>query len=109
MNKIRSFIAVDLNPQIIEIIGNLQRDLKQIDCDIKWSKPSNTHLTLKFLGDVPEEKIPEIIEGLNDVCQNQPSITTSLMELGSFPNIARPRVIWLGLKDDNNKGESPET
>jgi 2'-5' RNA ligase len=97
---IRAFIAVDLNPTIKRTIEDIQNHLKKSDCAVKWVRPENIHLTLKFLGDVNIKKINSLIQTLADLFCNTKPIETQLTQLGAFPNIKRPRVLWVGLKDD---------
>ena len=53
----RLFIAVDLNSQNRDALAKLQTRLKKADTDVKWIEPKNIHLTLKFLGEVTEERL----------------------------------------------------
>jgi len=102
-NTIRTFIAVSLNLEIQQTIGQIQNYLKTFDCNIKWVKPQNAHLTLKFLGDIKLKKIDELKGVLADLFQNVKSIETELTELGAFPSIDHPKVLWAGLKDDDKR------
>ena len=104
--RIRSFIAVELDPSIGELIENIQTELKKSNADVKWVNPKQTHLTLKFLGDVPSERIEKIKKILKEVCAKTAVITTEITELGAFPKIDFARVIWLGLKDEEKKLEA---
>jgi len=98
-NIIRTFLAIDLDPEILQTIKNIQDDLKNIDCDIKWVKPENINLTLKFLGEIKDKRIDAINQALEDLFQSTAPIKTELTELGAFPIIDKPRVLWVGLKD----------
>ncbi len=58
----RAFIAIELSPPIREKLAELQALLKKSGADVKWVKPDNIHLTLKFLGEIDEEKRGKIEE-----------------------------------------------
>jgi len=102
-NTIRTFIAIDINPAIRKALQQLQDDLKQCDCRIKWIQPDNIHLTLKFLGDVKLKKIDDVNQALEDLAQNIKPFETELTETGAFPSIDRPQILWAGLKDDQQQ------
>jgi len=94
----RAFIAIDI-PQIIkEKMSSLQQELKKSGADIRWTKAMGIHLTLKFLGEVKEEKAKEIIDQLKAHIPSFDSLKINLRRLGGFPNLNRPRVIWLGVE-----------
>jgi RNA 2',3'-cyclic 3'-phosphodiesterase len=67
---IRAFIAVELTTEIKRQLGKLQEQLKTSRADVKWVAPDNIHLTLKFLGQVPEEKLPAMHEALTELLRN---------------------------------------
>jgi len=97
---IRAFIAMDLDSKIKRSIQNIQEQLCQASCDINWVKPENVHLTLKFLGNIQEDKIPEIIQKLISLTGRFPPISSQLTHLGMFPDTTRPKVLWIGLTQE---------
>ena len=101
--EIRAFIAIDLPAALLDEIGRLQDDLKDRTKGIRWVKSGNIHLTLKFLGDMPSELLDELGEILASVCRGQAPLELSMGEPGGFPNMERPRVIWLGLLGELEK------
>jgi 2'-5' RNA ligase len=89
---IRTFIAVELDPGFREKIRELQD--KFSDFDLKFVKPELVHITLKFLGDVDESRIPSISAALDSIlCE---PFEAKVGGLGAFPKPANPRVLWLG-------------
>lgn len=100
---VRAFIAIELNDQVKQAIREFQDQLKPLGCDISWVKPENIHLTLKFLGDVKPKMIAPLTGALAEVCRGIQPIQTQLTELGVFPDIRRPRVLWAGLEDTGGK------
>jgi 2'-5' RNA ligase len=98
----RTFIAIELPREIKDALGKLQARLKASGADVKWVKPENIHLTLKFLGETDEEKTAEIKNILADTAQNFKTFLIRPYSLGAFPKIQSPRVIWIGI----DKGDS---
>jgi 2'-5' RNA ligase len=67
---------------------------------VRWLAPSQIHLTLKFLGEVPEQDQEALASGLQRSCAQMPPFELSLGGLGCFPHSRRPRVFWVGLEGD---------
>ncbi|NIR48785.1 RNA 2',3'-cyclic phosphodiesterase [candidate division KSB1 bacterium] len=100
MAEIRTFIAVEIPDSVRDRIAKVQAELKKHKERISWTKPGNIHLTLKFLGNVDEEKIPAISEIIQEVVKDRKPFSLNVREVGAFPNVSRPRVLWVGI-DDN--------
>ncbi len=93
---IRTFIAVDLPQQIKMEIDKMIAGFRQLNANIRWVKAVNLHLTLRFLGDIPEETISALAENIKANTEGFGGFDLSLSGLGAFPNLRRPRVIWIG-------------
>ncbi len=65
---------------------------------IRWSRPENVHLTLKFLGDVDEEKLDEVHTTLESLCADHTPFDTRTAGLGAFPSARRARILWAGVR-----------
>lgn len=96
----RSFIAIELPEEVKRYLSEIQENLKKCGADIRWAKPQNIHLTLKFLGDTGEEDIEEISKRLNDVCGNFNIFNLVITGPGIFPGMRSPRVLWVGLNSN---------
>ena len=96
----RAFIAIELPEEIKDILGRIQDDLKQSRADVKWVKPGNIHLTLKFLGEIGEDLVKNIGSSLTEIANNYSSFPLTLSCLGAFPKLKYPRVIWVGLENE---------
>ncbi len=96
MLKIRSFLAIDLPAEIVEGIREIQDHLKQSGPYVKWVRPENIHLTLKFFGDIDEKAIDEISTVLDGVVSKTNAFDLEVRDVGVFPNTSRPRVVWVG-------------
>jgi 2'-5' RNA ligase len=94
---IRTFIALDLPPNVQEALEGFARELKKADAPVAWVKPDRIHLTLKFLGDVQEERIPEIREVLEKIAASTEPLTLKASGCGAFPTMKEMRVVWVGL------------
>ena len=93
----RTFIAIELPKQIKEQLAELEEQLKETSADVKWVQPENIHLTLKFLGEIDEEKTQKITGIMTAVAKDNPAFTINISSLGAFPKIEYPRVIWVGV------------
>lgn len=98
MNQVlRAFIAIELPSEVqkklSQVIQRLQEPLR--DVSIRWVKPHNIHLTLKFLGEVSINNLETIKQILIKEAAEVPPFEFSIGELGAFPNLKRPRVLWL--------------
>lgn len=102
MNRqsMRVFIAVELPGSIIEHLEKVQHRLKGMLQGVRWVKPASIHLTLNFLGDTDSETIETLSRAVRRHTVPQGAITLSLAETGAFPDMARPRIIWIGLGGD---------
>jgi 2'-5' RNA ligase len=102
MEKIRTFIAIELDESIKDGLTKLQERLKGKvpRGSARWVRPEGIHLTLKFLGDVPADQIGEITGALERSCQGFAPFSLSCGGLGCFPNLKRPRVVWVGIQEE---------
>jgi 2'-5' RNA ligase len=94
----RTFIAIPLTSDLRDKLGGISQYLKKSCPGVKWVAPEKIHLTLKFLGEVKAEEIPALKAALDDVARNHHPLRIELGGLGCFPNLRRPRVIWVGVK-----------
>lgn len=99
MAVIRAFIAIDLSPEIIQRLEDVAGQLKQrlSGVQIRWVPVENIHLTLKFLGDVSLANLEVLKKILLTEASNHSPFEMSVGELGAFPSLRRPRVIWVGV------------
>jgi 2'-5' RNA ligase len=93
---LRLFVALLLPEEAKQELGALMTRLKPLATGVKWVEPKNLHLTLKFLGDTPEEKLAGITAAIGDAVQGNAKLSLVLSGCGAFPNLHRPRVIWAG-------------
>jgi len=103
MEQVRTFIAIELDETINAALADLQGQLKSKvpQGSVRWVKPGGIHLTLKFLGDVPADRIEEIERALAQACVRFPAFSFSVEGLGCFPDPRRPRVVWVGVREES--------
>ena len=94
----RCFIAIEIPETIQSKLARIQGTLRNHIQKASWVKPGNIHLTLKFLGDVDQANLESIGESVGAVAIRHRSFSLRLGGVGAFPNLARPRVIWVGVK-----------
>lgn len=101
MEQIRSFIAIELPVELKQSISRLQEQLKTgSQAPVRWVSPENTHLTLKFLGDIDVAIIDDIRNALQEAVRGTSTIRLGTGGLGVFPNNTRVQIIWVGLNGE---------
>lgn len=98
----RTFIALDIPDNIKEKIFIYFDKEREKWREMKWVEKENLHITLKFLGEVEEEKIPLISKILDDVSKRFESFNLKLDKVGFFPSLKSPRVLWVGVYPEEN-------
>lgn len=101
----RAFIAIELPQKIKESLEQLQNKLKIAAADLKWVRPENIHLTLKFLGEIDAQKQEEITKIIEAIADKTNPFSLSIRSLGAFSRMNFPRVIWVGLDKGAQEAE----
>jgi len=95
MEKIRAFLCIEITDTgILDEIKQVQDEFKHLRSKIKSTERENLHITLKFLGDISLETSEKIIALLDQVKFTGFDLTFN--GIGCFPNIYRPRIVWIG-------------
>ncbi len=101
--NLRLFLAIPLEEvfeqQIHTILDFCHRKIP----NVKWIIPSQAHLTLHFLGTTPADQIPRIDEAMKEIVPSTAPIGVTLNGIGGFPNLRKPNVIWLGVRDETGQ------
>lgn len=100
----RLFVALELTPEVRQALCALVERLQRAEADLRWVRPEGLHLTLKFIGEAPEGKLPSIKEALRRVRSSAP-VALDFRGLGYFPDERRPRVFWVGVQASDNLPE----
>ena len=104
MDKIRSFIAIELPAELKQYLTGLQAKLKADNQPrIKWTNPESIHLTLKFLGDIETSMIEPITQAMADAAQKTSPFKLGVQQPGAFPSLQRVQVVWVGLGGEVDK------
>jgi 2'-5' RNA ligase len=101
MNAVRAFIAVELPKVTHDALAEVQARLSHHapPGSVRWVKPENIHLTLKFLGQVPTAQIDTIALALKRAVGGLRVFPFDVRHAGCFPDLQRPRVVWVGVDE----------
>jgi 2'-5' RNA ligase len=94
----RTFIAVELDAAIRKRAVELIDILRVAEADVKWVETQNLHLTLQFLGEVPDEEIAAVCQAVERGAAQVQPFELEVGGAGAFPNANRPRTLWIGAK-----------
>ena len=95
----RLFVALDLDAGAREAIAALQRRVAQAlgpDRSLKRVDPAHMHVTLAFLGEIADARVPSLVDELSVDIDTSP-FSAELRGLGVFPPHGAPRILWLGV------------
>jgi 2'-5' RNA ligase len=99
---VRCFVAVDVAPAVQERLAALQATLRREAgrADVRWGDPARIHLTLKFLGEVPDGQVSAVGVALAAAARGARPLRLAARGVGGFPSVRRPRVVWAGVTGD---------
>ncbi|MCC7202644.1 MAG: RNA 2',3'-cyclic phosphodiesterase [Nitrospirae bacterium] len=100
--QLRCFIAISLPEELKAVISGIQERLKTAGADVSWTRPEGMHLTLRFFGETDETGVRKIEKALDAAVDGISSFTLAVSGIGMFPDMKRPRVVWIGLKDNSS-------
>ncbi len=93
----RSFIAIEVPEEVRKAVHMLKQVIPPDCAKIRWVKPQSIHLTLVFLGEVFNDSLDRIKGAIAGVAEHHRGFSMAIMGSGTFPNIRRPRVLWVGV------------
>ncbi|HEX9046379.1 MAG TPA: RNA 2',3'-cyclic phosphodiesterase [Verrucomicrobiae bacterium] len=98
---LRLFLAIAVPPEVRDAIARAQGQLQRLSPPgaVRWTRPDQFHVTLKFLGDVPESEVPALSKNAAEVCGAFSTLQVSAKSIDFFPNPRKPRVVWAGAED----------
>lgn len=96
----RLFVALNFPPQVLHAVVAATAPLRDLELPVTWVRADGIHLTLKFLGDVPDEREAELGAALGRARAGARPLLLGLGGFGVFPDYRRPRVVWLGIAPD---------
>lgn len=93
----RLFVGITIPKKLRARIHRAVRELRDDGLPVRWIDPDNFHITLKFLGEVRPEAVPDIQTALGRVGRSTSAFTTAFNGFGAFPTVRRPNVLWMGV------------
>lgn len=99
MARIRTFIAVDVDSSVRRKAAELTSRLRAAEGKITWVAPQQMHLTVKFLGEVPDTKLPKVCSAVEAACRTLAPFAIECRGAGAFPDRDRPRTLWIGVTE----------
>jgi len=102
----RVFLAIDVPGEIRERLAAVQDQIRPATSAARWVAPESIHVTLKFIGEMPEKRCEEIDQALRGLTWKQ--IKVNVRGVGFFPGTRSPRVFWAGLEAASLEGLARE-
>jgi 2'-5' RNA ligase len=96
--QVRTFVAVEIDDSVLAHAARLIGAFRAVPADVKWVDPQNMHLTVKFLGDVDVREVHQVCQAVQKAVADLAPFELELHGTGAFPNLTRPRTIWLGVR-----------
>ncbi len=93
----RLFIALNLPERVRLALWHAVAPLRDASFPVKWVRPEGIHLTLKFLGEVPDRRFGELQGALGRAARGARELPLDVGGFGVFPDLQRPRVVWVGV------------
>lgn len=97
--SLRLFLAASLPNDHLEWVADRTAELRERWPEARWTPRDNQHITLKFLGSTPPDRLEEVSSVCREVALKHAPGPVALAELGVFPSPKRSRVLWIGLDD----------
>jgi 2'-5' RNA ligase len=94
---LRLFVAIDIPENVRFAFGDLMKSLRDTSRDARWVRVAGLHVTLKFIGETPSERVADLKTALANIPTRDP-IAIVFSGLGFFPNARRPHVLWAGVE-----------
>ena len=101
----RTFCAIELPESVRALLKEHARRVREAvpEANASWSKPENVHLTLKFFGNVPKDKLTRISDAAARVAKEFSPFQIRVGGTGVFPKASRPQVLWIGVSDSSGR------
>ncbi len=99
MTAMRCFLAIELPADVRDRLAELQERLSSLGRAVRWMRSDQIHLTLKFLGEVPDEKVPSVCQAAATVAGEYGPFELELRGTGCFPPGGQARIVWAGIID----------
>ncbi len=98
----RIFAAIDISDEAraktADYIENLRAAFPRVR--VGWERKGKLHLTLKFLGDIDQIQLENLIKAVENTASRISNFRLQISGTGVFPSSRKARILWLGLKDE---------
>jgi 2'-5' RNA ligase len=98
-DTVRTFIAIELPPEVRAFLTECQERLNRAGGDVRWVRPDLIHLTLVFLGEVPADMLGDLEQAAREALAGFAPLELRVSGAGHFPPRGAPRVVWIGIED----------
>jgi 2'-5' RNA ligase len=99
----RAFVAIEIDEATRQKLVSVQERLRATGAQLKLVEPPNIHITMKFLGEVPDDRIAPISEALERAAAGTKQFDVRVRGIGVFPNLNYIRVVWAGVSDGRDE------
>ena len=97
---LRTFLSIPVPNEVHSLMDKLQNTVNTNGAIVNWIRKGNIHLTLKFIGDVPEDDVDMVSNTIKNIISSSNSVQLQISDTGCFPKKTRPRILWLGINGD---------
>lgn len=94
----RLFLAINIPGELRQTLSDAVQPLRELAPEVRWTIEPKLHLTMKFLGEQDESRVPVIEDAMRSIGATHASTDVMIHGLGAFPNTRRPRVLWIGVE-----------
>lgn len=95
----RVFVAIELDRSLKKVLAGMIDGLAEFRKAVRWARPEQLHLTLKFLGEVPDARVPEVCDACRRLACDAEPFALAVDRCGCFPPGGKVRVIWGGMAE----------
>jgi len=95
----RVFLAIEINKKLLEKISDVQKQFMECEAPVKYVETENLHCTLKFFGEIDDNKLDKIVDAIEAKIKNHQPFKINIKKTGVFPNERYIKVLWLGMED----------
>lgn len=103
MAQLRTFVAFEISEELRDAGRDVIRQLSEVADGVRWVKPQNMHVTLKFLGEVEDRELNDVCRAVSGAAAGLSSFSLDCRSVGAFPNTKRPATLWMGLDDPHDQ------
>ncbi|MBI4307648.1 MAG: RNA 2',3'-cyclic phosphodiesterase [Chloroflexi bacterium] len=97
--SLRAFIAIEIPQNVLDYLRRIQDAVRAGRfSSVTWVRPEGIHLTLKFLGNISQGQVPQVVAAMETSARGQTPFRLEVHGLGAFPSMDRARVLWVGVQ-----------